>query len=65
MVFLWGVNNVELTMKLKKKSMTGCRDIGKKHKKCPQKGAFSLLFPCGTQTSFQKLEKLMGDLRDI
>ena len=59
-------------MKFQKILMTGCRDMDKKHQKCPQNGFFShlwppkiffknralsLLYPCGALTSCKKSEK--------
>ena len=59
-------------VKFQKFLMTGCRDMDKKHKKCPQNGVFppfltpkiffknralSLLYPYGALTSCKKLEK--------
>ena len=60
-------------MKFQKFLMTGCRDMDKKHQKCPENGGFSpicdpprfffknralsLLCPYGALTSCKKLEK--------
>ena len=59
-------------MKFQKILMTGCRDMDKKHQKCPPKGGFpqfvtpkiifknlalSLLYPYCALTSCKKLEK--------
>ena len=64
-------------MKFQKILMTECRDMDKKHQKCPQNGVFpqsltpkilfknpdlSLLYPYGALTSCKKLEKLMDGL---
>ena len=59
-------------VKFQKLLMTGCRDMDKKHQKCPKNGVFppfvtpqdffknqalSLLYPDGALTSCKKLEK--------
>ena len=67
------LDSVELIMymKFQKILMTGCRDMDKKHQKCPKNGfspfvipkfffknrALSLLYPYGVLTSCKKLEK--------
>ena len=69
------LDNVELItyMKFQKLLMTGCRDMDKKHQKCPQNGFFphlwppifffknqalSLLYHYGALTSCKKSEKI-------
>ena len=68
------LDNVELItcMKFQKLLMTGCRDMDKKHQKCPENGGFPpfltpqvffqksgsvTLYPYGTLTSCKKIEK--------
>ena len=72
------LDNVKLIvyMKFQKMLMTGCRDMDKKHQKCPQNGVFppfvtpqdfffknralSLLYPYGALTSCTNLKKTNG-----
>ena len=68
-------------VKFQKLLMTGCRDMDKKPRKCPQNGglppfvtpqdfffktrALSLLYPYGALTSCKNYKKLMNGLWDI